>query len=110
MSYVCAEARKAVSVPLINAGSHNPDSAVELIESGNVDFVNMGRALIADPYLPNKLMTGHPEDVRPCLRCNEYCIGRIWNKHTKLSCAINHRQWKKFGLRSKRQTPRKMLS
>ena len=51
---------KAVSVPLINAGSHNPDSAVELIESGNVDFVNMGRALIADPYLPNKLMTGHP--------------------------------------------------
>lgn len=89
MSYVCAEARKAVSVPLINAGSHNPDSAVELIESGNVDFVNMGRALIADPHLPNKLMTGHPEDVRPCLRCNEYCIGRIWNKHTKLSCAIN---------------------
>ena len=89
MSYVCAEARKTVSVPLINAGAHNPDSAVELIESGNVDFVNMGRALIADPYLPNKLMTGHPEDVRPCLRCNEYCIGRIWNKHTKLSCAIN---------------------
>lgn len=52
VSYVCAEARKAVSVPLINAGAHNPDSAVELIESGNVDFVNMGRALIADPYLP----------------------------------------------------------
>ena len=102
--------RKAVSVPLINAGSHNPDSAVELIESGNVDFVNMGRALIADPYLPNKLMTGHPEDVRPCLRCNEYCIGRIWNKHTKLSCAINPQAMEEVRFEIKRQTPRKMLS
>ena len=49
----------------------------------------MGRALIADPELPNKLLEGRPEDVRPCLRCNEYCIGRIWDKHTKLSCAVN---------------------
>lgn len=89
MSYVCEAARKAVSVPLINAGTHNPESAVELIESGNVDFINMGRALIADPELPNKLLEGRPEDVRPCLRCNEYCIGRIWDKHTKLSCAVN---------------------
>lgn len=89
MSYVCETARRAVSVPLINAGTHNPDTAVELIESGNCDFVNFGRALIADPYLPKKLLEGHPEDVRPCLRCNEYCIGRIWNNHTKLSCAVN---------------------
>ncbi len=89
MAYVCEEARKNVSVPLINAGTHNPDSALELIESGVVDGVNLGRALIADPDLCNKLLAGHPEDVRPCLRCNEYCIGRIWNKHTKLSCAVN---------------------
>ena len=89
MAYVCEEARKAVSVPLINAGTHNPDTALALIESGNADFVNMGRALIADPELPRKLLEGRPEDVRPCLRCNEYCIGRIWNYHTKLSCAVN---------------------
>jgi len=89
MSYVCKTAREAVSVPLINAGTHNPDTAVALIESGDADFASFGRALIADPELPKKLMKGHPEDVRPCLRCNEYCIGRIWNNHTKLSCAVN---------------------
>lgn len=89
MEYVCEEARKTVSVPLINAGTHNPDTALALIESGKADFVNLGRALIADPELPNKLLEGRPEDVRPCLRCNEYCIGRIWNNHTKLSCAVN---------------------
>ena len=74
MSYVCEDARKVVNVPLINAGTHNPESALELIESGNVDFVSFGRALIADPMMPKKLMKNHREDVRPCLRCNEYCI------------------------------------
>ena len=89
MSYVTEAARKTVHVPILNAGTHNPDTALALIESGNADFAMMGRALIADPQLPNKLMKGHPEDVRPCLRCNENCIGRIWNRHTKLSCSVN---------------------
>ncbi|MGI6255765.1 MAG: FAD-dependent oxidoreductase [Acutalibacter sp.] len=89
MSYVCKAAREAVSVPLFTAGTLAADSALELIGSGVVDCTNMGRALIADPELPNKLMEGRPEDIRPCLRCNEYCIGRIWNNHTKLGCAVN---------------------
>ncbi|GCF94348.1 2-enoate reductase [Enterococcus florum] len=89
MSYVTEAARKAVNIPLLNAGTHNPETAVELIESGNVDFAMIGRGLIADPHLPNKLLAGQREDVRPCIRCNEGCIGRIWNNHTKLSCSVN---------------------
>lgn len=89
MSYVTEAARKAVKIPLLNAGTHNPETAVELIESGNVDFAMIGRGLIADPELPNKLLEGRREDVRPCIRCNENCIGRIWNNHTKLSCSVN---------------------
>ena len=88
-SYVTDAARKAVSVPLLNAGTHNPESAVELIQSGTADFAMIGRGLIADPDLPNKLLAGQREDVRPCLRCNENCIGRIWNNHTKLGCSVN---------------------
>lgn len=106
MSYVCEPARKAVNVPLINAGTHNPDSALALIESGNADFASFGRGLIADPMMPKKLMKGHPEDVRPCLRCNEYCIGRIWNKHTKLSCAVNPQAMEEVRFKiEKAQTP-----
>ncbi len=89
MSYVCEYARKAVKTPILNAGSHNPDTALELIESSNADLVSFGRALIADPFMPKKLLEDRVQDVRPCLRCNEFCIGRIWNKHTKLSCAVN---------------------
>ena len=89
MDYVCKEARKHTDKPLINAGNHDPESALRLIESGEADFASFGRSLIADPDLPNKLMKGLREDVRPCIRCNEFCIGRIWNNHTKLGCAVN---------------------
>ncbi len=89
MDYVCKEARKHTDKPLLNAGNHDPESAVRLIESGEADFVMMGRPLIADPDLPNKLMNGLRNEVRPCIRCNEFCIGRIWNNHTKLGCAVN---------------------
>lgn len=89
MDYVCKEARKHTDKPLINAGNHDPESGLRLIESGEADFASFGRPLIADPDLPNKLMEGRREDVRPCIRCNEFCIGRIWNNHTKLGCAVN---------------------
>lgn len=89
MEYICEEARKNVSIPIMNSGNHTPETAVRLIASGNADLVMFGRQLIADPLMPNKLMNQHPEDVRPCIRCNEECIGRIAGRTTKLSCAVN---------------------
>lgn len=90
MAYVTEAARKAVSVPILNAGNHTPETAARLIESGNADFVMFGRGLIADPDLPRKLREGHREDVRPCIRCNEDCIGRTGAfKMAMLSCAVN---------------------
>lgn len=59
MAYVTEAARKAVSVPILNAGNHTPETAAKLIESGNADFVMFGRGLIADPDLPRKLREGH---------------------------------------------------
>lgn len=89
MAYVCEEARKHVSIPIINAGNHSMETAVELLESGNADIISFGRQLIADPDFPNKLKAGHREDIRPCLICNEECIGRIFGRLTQLSCTVN---------------------
>lgn len=89
MMYVCDEARKHVSIPLMNSGNHTPDSALELINSNKADFVMFGRQLIADPDMPNKLMNDDDKNVRPCIRCNEECVGRIVTRLTKLSCAVN---------------------
>ncbi len=89
MAYVCEEARKHVKVPIINAGNHSMETAVELLESGNADIISFGRQLIADPFFPKKLKEGRREDIRPCLICNEECIGRIFGRLTQLSCTVN---------------------
>lgn len=65
------------------------ETAVDLLESGNADIISFGRQLIADPQFPNKLKAGHREDVRPCIICNEECIGRIFGRLTQLSCTVN---------------------
>ena len=89
MEDVCEVARKAVSVPLLNAGNHTPETGLALIESKKADFVLMGRPLIAEPEMANKLLNGRRDEVRPCIRCNEDCIGRIINRLTKVSCSVN---------------------
>ncbi|RAK11776.1 2,4-dienoyl-CoA reductase-like NADH-dependent reductase (Old Yellow Enzyme family) [Halanaerobium saccharolyticum] len=89
MDYVCEPAREAVDIPILNSGNHTPETAVNLLESGNADFVMFGRPLIAEPELANKLAENKREEVRPCIRCNQECIGRIAGRLTKLSCAVN---------------------
>ena len=47
----------------------DPDSAEQILRSGKADFVTMGRALHADPYLPRKALEGRTEEIRPCVGC-----------------------------------------
>ncbi|WP_097002390.1 FAD-dependent oxidoreductase [Lacrimispora amygdalina] len=89
MADVCEVARKAVRIPLLNAGNHTPETAVQLIESGNADFVLMGRPIIAEPEMANKILSNRRDEIRPCIRCNDDCIGRILTRLTKISCSVN---------------------
>ncbi|PHV71147.1 NADH:flavin oxidoreductase [Sporanaerobium hydrogeniformans] len=89
MSEVCEPTRKVTNKPILNAGNHTPETALALIEAGHADFVLMGRPLIAEPYMAKKLLKGKRDEVRPCIRCNEDCIGRIINRLTKISCSVN---------------------
>lgn len=110
MAYVCEEARKHVSVPLINTGNHTMETAIDLLESGNADMVQFGRQLIADPEFPNKLKQNRREDVRPCLLCNEECIGRIFGRLTQLSCTVNVQANMEEHMQiSKLETPKKVV-
>lgn len=75
-----------------------PEEGEETIASGKADLVAYGRLFIADPDWPNKVMDGHPEDVRPCLRCL-YCY-HIATNHRNVGCSVNPR-YKNEGLISK---------
>lgn len=41
----------------------------EIIASGKADIVYMARALLADPFLPNKVMANRGDEIVRCLRC-----------------------------------------
>ena len=88
--YVAEAARKAgIRLPILNSGAHDPQTALKAVGDGILDCVMMGRALVADPQLPNKLMRGAREEVRPCLRCNEFCSKRSLSTGAYLTCAVN---------------------
>ncbi len=68
--YLAAEIKKHVSVPVATIGGLNdPAQMEEIIKSGKADVVYMARALLADPFLPRKVMENRDEDIVRCLRC-----------------------------------------
>jgi len=82
--------KKEVKIPVIASGSITlPRYAEDIIASGKADFVALGRPLWADPYWPQKAMEGRPEDIRPCIRCNEGCLERTFFKFKAVTCAVN---------------------
>ena len=62
--------QKHVSIPVATIGGLNdPAQMEEIIASGKADVVYMARALLADPFLPRKVMENRSEDIVHCLRC-----------------------------------------
>lgn len=85
-----AEVKREVSIPVSVVGSvMSPDEAEAVIAEGKVDLVAFGRAFTADPSWPNKAMTGHAEDIVPCLRCL-HCY-HIATNHRNVGCSVNPR-------------------
>ena len=86
--YLAAEVKKHVHVPVATLGAINdPAMMEEIIASGKADIIEMGRELLADPYLPSKVMANHPEDIVKCLRCFT-CMSERVNTSTR-RCAVN---------------------
>ncbi|WP_347565613.1 FAD-dependent oxidoreductase [Nocardioides sp. IC4_145] len=82
-----AAVRARVGVPVIAVGRVLPEVAEEAIAAGRVDFAAMGRQLLADPELPNKLRDGRAEQVRPCINCY-LCVAENFFDDTPF-CAVN---------------------
>ena len=68
--YLAAEIKKHVSVPVATIGGLNdPRQMEKIIADGKADIVYMARAILADPFLPRKVMANKDEDIVKCLRC-----------------------------------------
>lgn len=81
--------KEVVDVPVLCAGRmDDPDMAVEAVQTGVCDIVSLGRPLLADPDYVNKLRAGKTADIRPCIGCQEGCMGRI-QRYSMVNCAVN---------------------
>jgi 2,4-dienoyl-CoA reductase-like NADH-dependent reductase (Old Yellow Enzyme family) len=65
-----------------------PGNAETVIAEGKADLVSLVRAQIADPHLANKAREGRAQDIRPCISCNQLCIGRRFRDYWA-SCLVN---------------------
>lgn len=87
-----AEIKKAVSVPVIGVGRiTSPSIAEDALLTGKADMISFGRASLADPHFPNKVMNGETDLISPCCGCLEGCVGHIFTADPEITvtCVIN---------------------
>ncbi|HEX5142239.1 MAG TPA: FAD-dependent oxidoreductase [Mycobacterium sp.] len=93
-----AAVKEVVDVPVIAVGRiHDPRRAEQILAEGRADFIAMGRPMLADPDLPNKLRDGHAERICRCISC-ENCIDAMEQRFS-VDCAVNPRAGRELELR-----------
>jgi len=67
MSFV----KSVTTKPVVTVGRFtSPETMTSQVRRGVVDFIGAARPSIADPFLPNKILEGHADDIRECIGCN----------------------------------------
>ncbi|RRV45615.1 FAD-dependent oxidoreductase [Pseudomonas sp. p106] len=82
-----AAIKQCVSIPVIAVGRIEVETGDAAIAASQCDFIAMGRKLLADPQLPNKLQAGQLQAVRPCIYCY-VCVSQIFINE-RVKCAVN---------------------
>jgi 2,4-dienoyl-CoA reductase-like NADH-dependent reductase (Old Yellow Enzyme family)/thioredoxin reductase len=82
--------KKLTKVPVIAVGRLDPELGEKILEEGKADLIAIGRRLLADPDLPNKIAEGRLDEVTSCIGCME-CIERLYfDEHGEgVTCVVN---------------------
>ncbi|URZ01315.1 oxidoreductase [Clostridium felsineum] len=102
--------KEAVNIPVIAVNMiKEPSFAEKMLEDGLVDFVGLGRALVADPNWVKKAAEGREEDINRCISCTfcfETLLSQVIPNVGPIKCAVNPRaahelQYKEFNKNGK---------
>ena len=69
---------------------NTPETAEEILASGEADLVSMARPLLADAEFLNKAAAGRADEINTCIACNQACLDHVF-KNKKASCLVNPR-------------------
>jgi 2,4-dienoyl-CoA reductase-like NADH-dependent reductase (Old Yellow Enzyme family)/thioredoxin reductase len=79
--------KKTVSIPIVVGGRlGDPVVAEQVLACEKADFIGLGRPLIADPELPQKVSQGKTSTIRVCLADN-YCFENFGT--SEMRCTLN---------------------
>ncbi|MCP4001233.1 MAG: FAD-dependent oxidoreductase [Gammaproteobacteria bacterium] len=88
MVSLAEQVKAQVDIPVIAVGRlQYPDIAERVLVENKADFVAMGRGLLADPELVNKVAAEQPDDIIPCIGCHEGCLWQM-AEGKPTSCAV----------------------
>lgn len=88
MTSAAAHVKSIATIPVGACSNITPANGENILERGEADLIVIGRGLIADPDLVNKLREGRADDIRPCIRCNQLCTGNAYFGKA-IGCAVN---------------------
>jgi 2,4-dienoyl-CoA reductase-like NADH-dependent reductase (Old Yellow Enzyme family)/thioredoxin reductase len=80
------------------------DEVEQVLADGEADMVGMTRATIADPDLVKKTVEEGPDAVRPCIGCNQLCVGNVFIG-MPLQCTVNVDAGREFAVALSSKTP-----
>ncbi len=104
--HLAEEIKKEVAIPVAAVGRiKHPETADRIIKDGKADIIAMGRALLADPELPNKSATGDFSCIRFCMGCCLGCINPVLEMESA-SCVVNPNVGREYQLK-KGEKPKK---
>jgi 2,4-dienoyl-CoA reductase-like NADH-dependent reductase (Old Yellow Enzyme family)/thioredoxin reductase len=86
--HLAKRAKQNLKIPVVMAYRlFDPKYPHSAIEKGELDMWKMCRPMIADPFLPKKILEGREEDIRWCVACN-LCLSRLF-RDAPMTCYIN---------------------
>lgn len=87
LSSFTEKVKQVVSIPVFCAGRIDLDLGERFLRQHKMDFIGITTRLLADPELPNKIMEGRLNDIRPCIGCL-HCLD-VRNRNGILECQVN---------------------
>jgi len=89
--FIPSAIRKAIELPVVGVGRFkDPLQAERALAEGHCDLIGVVRGQIADADFAAKARSGHADDIRLCLSCNQECVGRM-GLNRWLGCIENPR-------------------
>ncbi|WP_372828983.1 FAD-dependent oxidoreductase [Psychrobacter maritimus] len=84
-----AEIKKHISIPMMAANRINmPETAEDIVASGQADMIQMARPFLADAHWVNKAKNGEADRINTCIACNQACLDHTF-ENKRSTCLVN---------------------